>query len=282
MSKPLSKDMLNALVALHRAPELLWLGKGTAKALVSRGLLDANANITPFGSITAIECMPLKEQCCSIAVDLSTSSWGWTSSPETYAYGMFREQGYVGTYCEGGGFGTAIKALCLDALTETSIFFGTCIDAREDACLKGVVGLSHIETSKLDAIFNQIQQSTKTTYLAAFAEIMSYSPNREWYPGLSLAFADALFDAVPKSDFVQLAKWISKDPVHRNGWPDLTLVKGGRLKFVEVKTTDRLHHSQLVTIPALVREIDADVSVLQLVSANNSFKPKPLRGSAQF
>ena len=116
MSKPISKDMLNALVALHRSPESQTLGKGTAKALVSRGLLDVNANITPLGSITAIACLPLKEQCRSIAVDLSTSAWDWSSSPETYAYGMFREQGYVGTYCEGGGFSAAIKALCLDAL----------------------------------------------------------------------------------------------------------------------------------------------------------------------
>jgi len=135
------------------------------------------------------------------------------------------------------------------------------------------VGLAHIETPKLEIIFRQIQQTTKAKYLASFSEIISHNLIREWYPGLSLAFADALFDAVPKAHFEQLARWVSKDPNHRNGWPDLTLVKNGRLKFVEVKTTDRLHHSQLVTIPALVREIGADVSVLELVSTNNSFKP---------
>lgn len=265
MAKPLSKEMLNGLLALHRAPDSVTLGKGTIKALIARSLLDTNENLTHLGSITAIQCLPLKEQCRSIGIELTQSTWNASSRPEKYALNIFREQGYVGTHCEGGGFGAAIKALCLDALTEASIFFGTCIDAREDACLKDVVCLSHLEAPKLEMVLNQIQHRTKAEYLLAFSEIMSYRLIGEWCPSLNLEFADALFDAVPKSDFVRLARWISKDHCHRNGWPDLTLVKDGRLKFVEVKTTDRMHHSQLITIPALVREIAADVSVLQLV-----------------
>lgn len=267
MIKPLSKNMLDALVALHRASDGLRLDKNTIKALVSRNLVDASGNVTPLGSIKAIERLPLREQCQSISVELSTYPWDSTSTPEIYCFNTFAQQGYVGTYCEGGGFGAAIKALCLDALTESSIFYGTCIDAREDACLKGVVGLAHIEPPKLETVFNQIKKTSKKHYLAAFTEINSYSLIREWYPGLSLEFAEALFDAVPKAHFEQLARWVSQDPTHRNGWPDLTLVKDGCLKFVEVKTTDRLHHSQLVTIPSLVREIGADISVLKLVSS---------------
>ena len=272
--------MIDALLAMHRAPEALKLDRGTIKALVGRGLVDPDGNITQLGSIKAMERLPLREQCRAISIELSTCPWGSGISPEIYCYNSFVQDGYVGSYCEGGAFGAAIKALCLDALTETSIFFGTCIDAREDACLKGVVGLSHLEAGKLETVIKQSHQTSKTKYLAAFTEITSYSLIREWYPGLSLEFADALFDAVPRSHFERLARWVAKAHEHRNGWPDLTLVKDGHLKFVEVKTTDKLHHSQFVTIPALVREIGADVSVLQLVSANNSFKPNPLRGTA--
>jgi hypothetical protein len=256
--------MLAALLTLHRAAEPLKLDRGTITALVSRGLIDTNGNITPLGSIRAIERLPLREQCQSISIEFRMRTWDAASSPEIYCYNLFAEQGHIGSYCEGGGFGAALKALCLDALTEASIFHGTCIDAREDACLKGMVGLAHIEAPKLEIIFKQIRQTTKAKYLDSFSEIISYKLIRELYPGLSLEFADALFDAVPKKGFEQLARWVSKDPNHRNGWPDLTLVKGGRLSFVEVKTTDKLHHSQLVTIPSLVREIGADVSVLQL------------------
>jgi hypothetical protein len=265
MPKPLSKNMLDALLALYRSPDALKLDRGTIKALVGRGLVDTNGNITPLGSIKAMERLPLREQCRAISIGISTSPWDLTSTPEIYCYNAFAQQGHVGSYCEGGGFGAAIKALCLDALTEASIFFGTCIDAREDACLKGVVGLAHIEKAKLETVLKQIQQTSKEKYLAAFSEIISYSLIREWYPGLSLEFADALFDAVPKAHFERLARWVSKAPEHRNGWPDLTLVKDGRLKFIEVKTTDKLHHGQFVTIPALISEIGADISVLQLV-----------------
>lgn len=269
MSKSLSKNMLDALLALHRAPDALNLDRGTIRALVGRGLVDTNSNITPLGSIKAMERLPLREQCQALSIELSISPWDSASTPEIYCYNVFAQQGHIGSYCEGGGFGAAIKALCLDALTEASIFFGTCIDARQDACLKGVVGLAHIEESDLESVLKQIQQTSKRKYLAAFSEIISYSMIREWYPGLSLEFADALFDAVPKAYFQRLARWVSKAPEHRNGWPDLTLVKDGRLKFVEVKTTDKLHHSQLVTIPALIREIGADVSVLKLVKTGS-------------
>ena len=182
MPKPLSKNMLDALLALYRAPDALKLDRGTIKALVGRGLVDTNGNITPLGSIKAMERLPLREQCRAMSIGISTSPWDSTSTPEIYCYNAFAQQGHVGSYCEGGGFGAAIKALCLDALTEASIFFGTCIDAREDACLKGVVGLAHIEKAILETVLKQIQQTSKEKYLAAFSEIISYSLIREWYP----------------------------------------------------------------------------------------------------
>ncbi|MBX9755303.1 MAG: VRR-NUC domain-containing protein [Pseudomonadaceae bacterium] len=270
MSKQLSINMLKALRGLHEAHALSKVSTAMVKALAARGLVDEDARLTTLGRITAIQSLPLKKQCNSIAITHSTLLWESTSHPEKYAHFWFAQQGYIGSYCEGGGFGAAIKALCLDELERNSIFYNTCIDAREDACLKGVVVLSHIEKSRLEGVFKRIVKTTKTEYLAAFSEIISYNMTQEWYPGLSLDFAEALFDAVPKEHFEKLAHWISTDHSHRNGWPDLTLIKDDRLRFVEVKTTDKLHHSQLVTIPALINEIGADISVLQLTHANNS------------
>ncbi|WP_371264495.1 VRR-NUC domain-containing protein, partial [Salmonella enterica] len=39
---------------------------------------------------------------------------------------------------------------------------------------------------------------------------------------------------------------------YRSGWPDLTLIRDKSIKFVEVKTTDNLHKSQLTTIPVIL------------------------------
>lgn len=268
MSKQLSKKMLEALLRLYEEHTCPEVDKVTIKALILRGLVNNEVLITPMGRITAIECLSLEKQCGAIAIAHNILPWDSSSTPEQYAYAWLAEQGHIGSYCEGGGFGTVIKALCLNELERNSIFYGSCINAREDVCLKGVVGLSQIDKSRLETIFKQIGQTTRTEYLSAFAEIISYSLIRDWCPGLTLEFAEALFDAVPKEHFVKLARWVSLDHSHRNGWPDLTLIKDGGLTFVEVKTTDKLHYSQLITIPAIIKEIGADISVLQLSHAN--------------
>ena len=65
--------------------------------------------------------------------------------------------------------------------------------------------------------------------------------------------------------FVDVAKKFSEDPyTYRSGWPDLIIVKGKEVKFIEVKTTDKLHKSQLVTIPTFRKIIPYDFSVCRV------------------
>ena len=48
------------------------------------------------------------------------------------------------------------------------------------------------------------------------------------------------------------------------GWPDLTLIRDGKLKFVEVKTTDRLHASQVHTYLNVAIPLGLDFEIVQL------------------
>lgn len=260
--------MKSALIQLYDDPEFDDVPKRTMKALFDRKLTDSKNKITEAGETIVIASMPLAKQCDTLSIKLNKISWIKSSKPEYFALSYFEEKNYIGAACEGGAIGTAIKALCLDALTKSSIFYGTCIDAREDACLKGVVVLSGLENDNLQLVLQEIEHTSKSKYLNAFSEIISYSFIQEWYPGLTLEFANALYDALPKSTFVKIAKWISLDFSHRNGWPDLTLIKDNRLSFVEVKTTDKLHESQLNTIPALTKEIGLPVSIIKLEKQN--------------
>jgi hypothetical protein len=290
--------MKSALAELYLSHNSDAVPKRTLQALIDRGFVDSKEDLTESGRITVIESMSLLKQCDYLSIELDRIPWvkplkpkpkpfvlqylerkGWVKTrvkplkpkPEPFALQYFERKGYVGAYCEGGAIGTAIKALCLDALTESSIFYGTSIDAREDACLKGVVALSHLESDNLKLALDQIEHVSKSKYLKAFSEIISYRDIQEWYPGLTLDFAGALYDALPKSIFIQIAKWISLDSYNRNGWPDLTLIKDNTVRFVEVKTTDKLHASQLITIPEIVKETGLKVSVLKLdKQANDS------------
>ncbi len=82
----------------------------------------------------------------------------------------------------------------------------------------------------------------------------------------------ALWDAMGPNLIARLAAGVLEDPyLFRNGWPDLTLVRDGRVKFIEIKTTDRLHHTQFTTIEELLLPVGLDVSVL-LVTAQKTPK----------
>ena len=49
------------------------------------------------------------------------------------------------------------------------------------------------------------------------------------------------------------------------GWPDLTLLRGTELKFVEVKTTDRLHGSQVDTYLNVAVPLGLKFEIVQLI-----------------
>lgn len=214
--------------------------------------------------IRSVAAMSLKKQCAHLEIELTIKEWEANSRPEIFVYENFRESGWIGTYCEGVGVGTAIKALCLDELTKASPFYGTCIDAREDACLKGVAVLSQLTSDQLNRVIKEMSEISEIKYVSAFSEICSYSFIKDFYPDITVDFAVALYAVWSKEQFKRVAVWLSEEFKHRNGWPDLTLIRGGEIKFVEVKTSDKLHYSQIVTIPNLLKVASADISVVQL------------------
>jgi len=266
--------MVSALAEIHQYPNTYSVPKNTLQALVKRGLIDANQTITESGRISIVASMSLAKQCEYLWVDLNRMSrtetlwdrmpWSKQLKPEPFALRYFEKNGYVGAHCEGGAIRTAVSALCLDALEESSIFYETSIDARKDACLRGTAALPYLEMDKIELILNQIEKVSRAKYLKSFSEIISYRDIQAWYPGLSLKFAKHLYKALPKSTFIEIARWLSSNPYNRNGWPDLTLIKGKTVRFVEVKTTDKLHASQLTTIPAIQQITGLEVSVLKL------------------
>jgi len=52
---------------------------------------------------------------------------------------------------------------------------------------------------------------------------------------------------------------------YRSGWPDLTIGDKKQIELVEVKTTDKLHGSQLYTIPMLMSILPCNISVVRIV-----------------
>ena len=187
----------------------------------------------------------LERQCENLLLPLEEIQLNYDGRPEPALLKYYEDQGYVGSFIEGYTFLTVLKALTLDKLAELNTF-----NDRRDACTRYFEAQLTIHKDRSDEIINSIYKINKKKYLSNLNEIFSQSFIQREYSNLSLKCCEALFDAIELETFARVMEKFSEDPyTYRNGWPDLTIVKGREVRFIEVKTTDRLHKSQLVTIP---------------------------------
>jgi hypothetical protein len=204
--------------------------------------------------------MSLIKQCEKLSLLYEEVVLNYSGVPEKAALEFFEKQGYVGYYNEGSLILNVIKALMLDKLAELNIF-----NDRSDACSRYLEAQLTILNKHTDSLINSIRQTSKSKFITNFQEISSTSYIKSKYPNLSINLAVALFDALDTNYFIGVAKKISEEPYEfRKGWPDLTIIKGNEIRFIEVKTTDKLKKSQIKTIPEMSSILPCLFSVLKV------------------
>lgn len=180
--------------------------------------------------------------------------------PEPALLNYYEHLGYVGSFIEGYTLLTVLKALMLDKLADLNTF-----NDRNDACSRYLEAQLSIHKDKVNEIINSIKNTSETEYLRNLKEIFNQPFIKNEYPNLSFECCVALFNAIDRQLFVEVAKKFSEDPyTYRKGWPDLIIVKGREVKFIEVKTTDKLHKSQLITIPTFQKIMPYEFSVCRV------------------
>jgi len=92
----------------------------------------------------------------------------------------------------------------------------------------------------------------------------------DFFPDLELYMFLELFKALGCEKIFQIAEIFSEDPYkYRKGWPDLTIWKNGKVKFLEVKSPgDRLHSSQKTIIASLIKPLMLDYSLVDVTVEN--------------
>ncbi|MCJ8352014.1 VRR-NUC domain-containing protein [Moritella sp.] len=191
--------------------------------------------------------MKLDKQCEKLCIELQDITLEYSGKPEPAVLKYFESEGYIGSYIEGAMILNILKALMLSKLSQYNYF-----EDRSDACARYLVAQFTILKDKTDELVASIRQTTKKEFLHNFQEITEHPFIKSTYPSLSITVAEALFDAIDTEVFVRLASKFSENlDAYGKGWPDLTIVKGEDVRFVEVKTTDQLHASQLKTIPTM-------------------------------
>jgi len=253
--------MERSLLDVYKEKTTEGINKSSLNALKDRGLIDESNVITSYGSRYAISKLPLIKQCNELNLELETLKLSYTGRPEPALLSYYKNLGYEGVSTEGIGILTVLKALMLDKLAELNSF-----NERDDACTRYLEAQFTILEDKTNEIIPTIRTTTKDRFVSNFQEIIAKPFIALEYPELSIDFATTLFDATDKEVFVAVASKLAEDPyTYRNGWPDLTLIKDKEVFFIEVKTTDKLHESQLITIPEMRSILPFKFSVCKVV-----------------
>ncbi len=257
----ISQAQKKILVQLVREVESKPIPKNTFLLLLEKGLVTQDYTLTRKGFLKATEFVSLDEQCKLLELPLKKLKVDSFQQPEITALNFLLNQEFVGTYCEGGSILIVLKALALDTLASLNTF-----NSREDACTRFLEAQLQILKEYKSIILNQIHRTDVHSFIKNFAEIISYSSIQEAYPSLTIDFAKKFISALDRKVLVSIADKFFEDPYqYRKGWPDLTLTNGKQIQFIEVKTTDKLHISQIVILNEFRALIPYEFSVLKLM-----------------
>jgi hypothetical protein len=202
----------------------------------------------------------LQQQCDALGIPLEIAELSWLGTPEVAALEHYCSQGWSGSWCEGGAIQAILKALCFDLLVDLNR------KNSFDTANRYFKALLHIYKSEIPSLCNQVESVPLSAGLQNFAEIKSHYFGGMTYRSVTAEHFSLLYAAIGRQKLKTILASIGEDPYEFcKGWPDLTLVRSGRVLLAEVKTTDRLHSSQLKTIPTVCQANGLDVVVIRIV-----------------
>lgn len=234
--------------------------KNILKALYNRGYIENDNLLTEEGRNYVISILPLQEQCKALDIKLNEISLTINEKVESTALNYFNELNYIGTSIEGNAIFTILKCLILDKLSEYNYF-----NSREDACRRYLEAQLIILQDKSCEIIEYAKIVDRNIYLNNVKEILEDPFSKSILNDFTIEFAEKFYDEIDKKLLITLLSTICGNPyLYRSGWPDLTLVKDNEIKFVEVKSKDKLHDSQIITIQKMKELLPFEFSILKV------------------
>lgn len=201
------------------------------------------------------------------AVKLSASTWrgpgGVEAGPESVALSMICRSDERGSFCEGDSIKVLMKAACFGLLVKHNLF-----QDRADAARRFFEAQCTILVDRRSEIVKSIQSSSADVVAASLREILAIAPIGACKRPLDAGFLLDLYTRLGAQGLAAIAEvFVQKPYDYRAGWPDLTLAGEGGVRFVEVKTTDRFHESQVRFARDIATPLGLRCEVVQLQSA---------------
>lgn len=223
--------------------------------------------------------LTLKAQCEQInwplhtmhALKIGAGKWkeGQVSDlkPEQVVVTRLAAENRESCWCEGMGISILMKAAALDVLTKRNIF-----NDREDAIRRFFEAQCTILKAYQPEILTCIQNISPEQLQEHIIEICTdpltqYFYQKEYsHQGILQNFLSSLAYLVDSNLIAKIAALFMTNPYdYRSGWPDLTVIDKNGVSFIEVKTTDRLHESQLRFAKEIAKPLGLVCCVVQLL-----------------
>lgn len=191
--------------------------------------------------------------------------------PEEYVLNRYIADGWQGVNCEGRLIHTILKLLTQDKLDGY-----WCLDyfySTEAACFSEN-SLKH-DQKRLQKSMPNFHASTETDLIERFEYCKNPQLEHDEFGRPMARFYHATdwstdlivnaYRAIGKDVLLEILKLLMLGGEKRRyGWPDITIVKDGKIKFVEVKTRDRLGKLQIEMWDCILKPLSLDVTVVEL------------------
>jgi len=234
-------------------------------------LADENRRLTDYGWMKAVECLPLTEQCKYLSIPLdSIQLKKQNAQVEVDALKFHEKLGWTGVACEGYLFLALLKSLSLTAILQMKREQGETLPTA--VIEKNLLEADVIDPKNPDsvskearkAVLDSTQNSHTSDIVRNFKRFYAKSMYSAKCPHMTPDLLTSFYSALTPGHFVGLAEFFLENPYgHRNGWPDITLIKGKTIKLIEVKTNDKLRCAQIRAFPR-IRAYIPDILVLQV------------------
>lgn len=268
----LSPAMQRDLRSAAQTGILNKVNSNTTRALEARGLCNKE-QLTQEGRVIAISLCGLRKQC--ELLQLPHKVWRLPNArrPELAVISAMSQTSRRVAYCEGGAITLLLYCLCFDRLYRLAREHWGSAQLAQSYMYTSIMCYSYLleeHPSLPEQILADIATTGKSAVIRAFNTLKSWqgSPDgwafREWV-GVDLELVIELFRALGNARCAAIAQRFLEDPyAYSKGWPDLIWVDGARVGLIEVKTTDRLHPSQIITIPEMREAADLLIEVAQV------------------
>jgi hypothetical protein len=267
----LSDRMKTVLSASVDSGRIRTATVGTLRALAGRGLCDSDGEVNPFGRVTAVSLLPLSRQCIVLGLPLEEHQYSWNGEPEQAALALLSSNIQWGFADEGRMLHALIHALVLPRLYSTACAAWNDLERVRAWLYRYYAGYSQLlrfDPGLADGMLQDIDRWDKKSFVKSWQTLGAWNATFRLHPAANVEVEEALavLDAVGRSTLSAIAARVFTDPyAYYRGWPDLMVLDStGNLRFVEVKTTDRLYYGQIITMSDMRLTAGLDITVMRL------------------